>query len=235
MHESNFYDKTTVYNGETDATLHWCVERISGSLPASASVLELGLGFGDCAGGFAGRFARHIVIDAAQDVIDRFQREHPDAPVEIVHAYFEEFDTPERFDAVIMGFVLEHLRDPDAVLRRFARFLKPGGRLYVTVPNALALHRRLGREMGLLPDPYALGEYDRAAGHLRYYDRATAQAAVEAAGYTVLRAEGVLLKCITAGQMQTLALGSDYLRACLVVGADHPDIANAILLEASRP
>jgi SAM-dependent methyltransferase len=233
MHKTNFYDRASEYGDETRATLAWIVERIAVSLPAEASVLELGLGFGDCAAGFAGRFARHVVVDAAQDVIDRFRREHPNAPTEVVCSFFEEFDTPERFDAVVMGFVLEHLEDPGLLLGRFGRFLSPGGLLFVTVPNALGLHRRLGHEMGLLENLYALSGYDLAAGHKRYYDPESLRAQVEGAGYEVLGLEGVLLKPVAASQMRGLGFNEKHMLALLRVGRSFPELANALLLTAT--
>lgn len=41
------------------------------------------------------------------------------------------------FDLITMFHVLEHLRDPSAGLAKLTRWLKPGGYLYVEVPNAL--------------------------------------------------------------------------------------------------
>jgi len=41
------------------------------------------------------------------------------------------------FDLISLFHVLEHLRDPGAGLARLASWLKPGGNLYVEVPNAL--------------------------------------------------------------------------------------------------
>ncbi len=39
-------------------------------------------------------------------------------------------------DCILFGDVLEHLRDPEAVLRRFGRFLRPGGTILCCLPNA---------------------------------------------------------------------------------------------------
>lgn len=39
------------------------------------------------------------------------------------------------FDTVVAGEVLEHVKDPGAVLTELGRVLRPGGRLVVTVPN----------------------------------------------------------------------------------------------------
>lgn len=44
------------------------------------------------------------------------------------------------FDAVICTQVLEHVAEPAAVARELRRILRPGGRLYLTVPLAWELH-----------------------------------------------------------------------------------------------
>ena len=43
------------------------------------------------------------------------------------------------FDAVVFLQTIEHLRDPAAVLERFAAILAPGGVVYVSTPNVLTL------------------------------------------------------------------------------------------------
>lgn len=64
-------------------------------------------------------------------------------------AYFEEYSPDEKFDVIIMGFVLEHVDNPDLILERYRHFLKPGGRLYIAVPNAKSLNRRLDLSLAL--------------------------------------------------------------------------------------
>ena len=41
----------------------------------------------------------------------------------------------EKFDVIVCGDVLEHLRDPEIPLRAFHRLLAPQGRLLISVPN----------------------------------------------------------------------------------------------------
>jgi SAM-dependent methyltransferase len=47
------------------------------------------------------------------------------------------------FDVVVAGEILEHLRDPQAVVAEAARVLRPGGRFVGSVPNAFRLKNRL--------------------------------------------------------------------------------------------
>lgn len=48
------------------------------------------------------------------------------------------------FDAVVLGAVLEHLYNPDETIKEIARILRPGGALFVDVPNERGLYFILG-------------------------------------------------------------------------------------------
>jgi 2-polyprenyl-3-methyl-5-hydroxy-6-metoxy-1,4-benzoquinol methylase len=49
----------------------------------------------------------------------------------------------QRFDAIVFSDVLEHLYDPLGVVRQYAAYLRPGGRMFVSVPNAVVWTNRL--------------------------------------------------------------------------------------------
>lgn len=50
----------------------------------------------------------------------------------------------EQFDAVMLSAVLEHLYNPNAVIGKISRILKPGGLLFLDVPNEKGLYFRVG-------------------------------------------------------------------------------------------
>jgi len=52
-------------------------------------------------------------------------------------------DVPETFDVILCGDVLEHLKDPGAVLRKLRRRLGPEGYLVVSLPNVAHASVRL--------------------------------------------------------------------------------------------
>lgn len=56
------------------------------------------------------------------------------------------------FDVVVAGELLEHLRDPAALVAEAARVLRPGGTLVGSVPNAFRLKSRLLFLAGKAPE-----------------------------------------------------------------------------------
>lgn len=95
----------------------------------------------------------------------------------------------ERFDAIVLGDVIEHLRDPKPVLDDMITLLKPGGRLVISVPHVghidVRLHLLAGRweyqDIGLL---------DRT--HLRWFTRASLRELLASIGCVATRMETVV-------------------------------------------
>ena len=78
------------------------------------------------------------------------------------------------FDVVVAGELLEHVRDPEALVAEVRRVLKPGGRFVGSVPNAYRLKNRLRFALGRAPeqDPTHLHMYAPAdvRGFLRDWE-----------------------------------------------------------------
>lgn len=216
---------------ENDLILKWYPHRVISRFDHADSLLELGLGHGFTAGIFARTCDRHVVVEGSSVVLDLFRQTLPDFRGQLVEGYFEDYTPDETFDVIIMGFVLEHVDDPDLILERYRRFLKPGGKLYVAVPNAKSMNRRLGLEMGLIDDIYSLNANDIALGHQRQYCRDTLTQAVHRAGYRVTHEEGIYLKPLPLGVLKTLQDFDANLQAMLKVGVDFPDLCVALLME----
>ena len=58
--------------------------------------------------------------------------------------------------------------------------------MFVTVPNAKSLNRRLGLELGIIDDIYSLNANDLALGHQRQYCRDTLRQTLRKTGYRTL-------------------------------------------------
>jgi SAM-dependent methyltransferase len=88
----------------------------------------------------------------------------------------------ERFDAILFADVLEHLRDPAAVLRRVRPFVAEGGAVVASIPNVAHASVRLAllagsfryREQGLLDE-----------SHLRFFTREGVQDLFEGSGCVI--------------------------------------------------
>jgi len=64
--------------------------------------------------------------------------------LEVIEAPVEEAELPPgRFGSVLLSQVLEHVEDPHAVLRKVSQTLRPGGVVYIVVPNASSIWRRV--------------------------------------------------------------------------------------------
>lgn len=227
------YQGRNPYDFDNEILLSWYPQRVVGRSPAARSVLELGLGHGFATEIFSRHFTRQLVLEGSNAVIENFRQRFPRCSAEICEAYFEEFQTDEKFDVIVMGFILEHVDYPQGIIRRYRDFLAPGGRMFVAVPNAEALNRRLGHLAGMLDDLEALSDNDRLLGHKRYYTLDTLRAEIERAGLSIASMEGIFLKPITTGQMLALKLEDGVIRGLCEVGIAYPELCSGILAEAS--
>lgn len=225
------YDE--LYQLDNHLTQDWYPQRVL-ALAHGRSLLELGMGHGGATSTFARHFSRYQVVEGSAEMIQRFRARHDLPQVDVHHGWFEDFDTEERFDHISMGFVLEHVADPAAILRRYRAFLAPGGTLFVTVPNSESLHRRIGHAAGLLPRLEQLSEADQRLGHVRYYSLGSLKAELQAAGWQVTHAEGIMLKPLTTPQLAQLQLDPRILQGLMAVGQQYPELANSLLVQA-RP
>lgn len=226
------YGTDSAYALDNAIMLNWYPKRIMALSKKEDRVLELGIGHGYTSNLFAQYFSHYSVIDGSASVIARFRTQYPSSAAKIVHSFFEEYETTEKFDVIVMGFVLEHVDNPQHILRQFREYLGPGGRCYVAVPNAESLHRRFGHAAGLLPDLMALSASDRAFGHVRQYTAASLSKELDECGYRVVAREGIFLKPFTAGQIASLNLGAEILDSMCKVGIGYPELSNGLLFAA---
>lgn len=225
------YQGDSPYDFDNEILLNWYPQRVLQHAGEVGSILELGLGHGFTTNIFSRRCDRHVVLEGSPAVIRNFRDKFPDCRTEIVETYFEAFATDRRFDVIIMGFVLEHVGDPVQILRRYRDFLVPGGRLFLAVPNAEVLNRRLGHLSGMLDDITALSENDYLQGHKRYYTVRSLTNDVEQAGYQVAWMEGIYLKPLTSSQMVSLQLDQRIIGALCEIGVNYPELSCGLLAE----
>ncbi len=93
---------------------------------------------------------------------------------------------PRAVDAVLLADVLEHLRDPEELLRLAAASLADDGKIFISIPNVANLAIRLHLARGKF-EYQDRGILDRT--HVRFFTRRTARRLVGSAGLRIVHEE----------------------------------------------
>ncbi|MEQ6854594.1 class I SAM-dependent methyltransferase [Lysinibacillus capsici] len=227
---SEAYSDSFAYSLDNELMLNWYPKRVLNHVTGE-SILELGLGHGYTSVIFSKSFKKHVVVDGSLEIISDFLQKHKEAEsMNIVHSYFEEFETDEKFDVIVMGFILEHVENPDLILEKYKKMLKPNGTVYIAVPNSDALNKRFGYEAGLINNMSELTEADLQLGHKRIYNLEKLKDVCIRNGYCIKHVEGIFLKPITTQQIKDLELSKEILNSMLKVGINYPELCAAILV-----
>jgi 2-polyprenyl-3-methyl-5-hydroxy-6-metoxy-1,4-benzoquinol methylase len=96
----------------------------------------------------------------------------------------------EKFDAIVLNDVLEHLPEPRAALAAVREMLAPGGVMFVSTPDVGSAVARLARVRWLHLKPVE---------HLTYFDRVTLRRLLDETGFEVVH-------CASIGRVRSLAL-----------------------------
>lgn len=177
--------------------------RVIGHVPAGGRVLDFGAGACDKAALLALLgFESH----AADDLLDPGHLRHDNR--EKIRSFAESFGVrltllegsgpwpwePDSFDMVMLHDVLEHLHDsPRELLNRLLERLKPDGLLFVTVPNAGNLRKRLALLLGGTNHPEFESFYWEPGpwrGHVREYVRGDLEALARLLDLSVVELDG---------------------------------------------
>jgi SAM-dependent methyltransferase len=134
-------------------------------------LLDVGCGPGTITAAAAARGARAVGVDLAAGMLALGRARHPH--LELLEGDAEALPFPDgAFDALVGGFVLNHLPAVEAAVAEAARVLAPGGRMAVAVWDRPERNRLLGeltaavRDAGVAvrgglpegPDPYRLAD-----------------------------------------------------------------------------
>lgn len=194
------------------------------------NILELSCGEGGMTKWLGEQFPHVTTVDGSPALIEKARQAVTTANVEFRCTKFEEFVPDRKFDSIIMSRILEHIEHPVPLLQRVKGWLAPGARLYVIVPNAHSLNRRIGLAMGMIRRLDELTERDLRVGHFRVYERATLETDISAAGLKPVFWNGVFLKPLSDAQVQDWP--ESLQDAFFEVGRQLPDWCTEIYVES---
>jgi len=136
------WDKMSEVNALTeDRTADIARLTVGLDLHHGSSLLDAGCGTGQWAIAFATLGCAVTAHDLAPAMVDRARDHAKDRGVSITFRTGDISALPDpaaTYDAIFGRCVLLFVPDPLAVLREFRRVLKPGGRIFVSVPGALS-------------------------------------------------------------------------------------------------
>jgi O-antigen biosynthesis protein len=150
---------------------------------AGKKVLEIGPGSGHLTEALAKQNCRVTCIEIDENLTSiarSFCQRMIVADVESVN--LEDAFPGERFDVILLGDVLEHLKHPEIILRKLRDYLQPAGYLVISLPNVAHASVRLA----LLSGQFNYSEegiIDRT--HLRFFTLATIVSLSREAGYRI--------------------------------------------------
>lgn len=96
-----------------------------------------------------------------------------------------DFSTLGTYDAIVLGDVVEHLRNPQDFLRKTAKLLKPGGKVLMSLPNVANIWVRLNLLFGRF-NYSRVGILDET--HLRFFTLQSSQKMARECGFEVVAA-----------------------------------------------
>jgi 2-polyprenyl-3-methyl-5-hydroxy-6-metoxy-1,4-benzoquinol methylase len=237
LQNAEAYKAENIFDFDNQINLNYYPHRILEKLTdykknlAELSVLDLGLGRGYTALVFENKFNDYTILDGDRKIIEMYREKNPNSNINIIETYFETYNTDKKFDVIVLGYILEHVDDPVAIMKKYAGYLEKDGIIFAAVPNAETLNRRLGKEMGLLSDLTELSPNDIQVGHKRYYTVETFKNDILSAGLNMVTLEGIYLKPFTTRQLISFNLSKDIYNALCVVGRDYPELSLGMLAE----
>jgi len=205
------------------------------------SLLDLGCGEGSITSQLRDNFTRIVGVDGTKSQITLAQKKFPS--IEFIHSTIEDFNPTEKFDCILLFFILEHVDSPDSIIKLAKKWLKKRGSIHIQVPNSLSLNRRIGTKMDLLDNEFALHDHDVESGHQRMFDFKSITQIVKRNNLKIIKNGGFFLKNHPNHQMQVLydskmwenqSLKKKYFDALFEIGKEIPEYASTLFVHCKK-
>lgn len=193
----DYYRNNVTYISRVDPRLARIIDIVTRLRPQST--LDIGCGRGFLLGELADHGLQNLTgMDVYDDVpTHRWDYAQGDVTEGLP---FED----SSFYCVIAGEIIEHVPNPDELLREIRRVLTPGGLLVLSTPNIVSWANRVLVPLGVQPlgtetsseialgrRHRILGQGNQVQGHLKVFTSRALSEILERYGYTILHREGV--------------------------------------------
>ena len=225
------------YNYDFDTIVRRYMMRAFEPFLPPGRALELGCHLGESTELLAERYADLTVVDAAPGLVAAAQA-RLGGRARFICSTFEALALDEQFDAIFLINTVEHLDDPACVLAKAGRWLAPGGRLFVLVPNAHAPSRQIAVKMGIVAHDAAVTPAERANGHRATFSFDTLERVAADAGLRVAHRGGLIFKALANYQFDAALeqgiICDRYVEGCYQLGMQYPELCASIYLVCGR-
>ena len=193
--------------------------------------LELGPAEGEMTQFLVDNFEKLTVVEGSGELLAQIPSR---SSLNKVHSLFEEFKPDREYNTIIVEHILEHVDSPVALLTKVKKWLMPGGKILIGVPNGNSIHRLVAVKMGLLEHSCELNPRDHALGHRRVYTPDTLRADLHEAGLQLVEMGGVFFKPLSNSQIQD-HWTEEMIQGFYEMGKDFPDNAAELYAVCSSP
>lgn len=186
-------------------TLAW--ERVRQLLPEQGPIVDAGCGVGRWVGRLTELGYQVIGIEQAPGMIAELRRAGHGPGFTLIEGSMETAQLPEAEAGLVLALgSLQYAADPEATVRRFARWVRPGGQVAVLVDSLVALVVELLREgrpaeaAQRLRTRVGCWTVDGHEAEMHLMDRARLTAAFQAAGLHEVEVTGLLAAAVPLGR-----------------------------------
>lgn len=213
------------------ATILYSFEIFSRYLKSGMKILELGPAEGLMTKQLLQFDPYLTVVEAAPEFCKKIKK--IDENIKIHQELFETVELKSKYDAIVLGHVLEHVEDPQHILKKIKKWLQPNGIVLCAVPNARSIHRQVAVEMKIISSIFDQSEKDIHHGHMRIYTPETLQSEFLNAQLHVISRGGYWLKPLSDRQIEE-NWTDEMIRSFMKLGEQYPDISGELYLIAKK-
>jgi len=222
---AQYYDECTFWVKYVQKCGEMILDKVKGK-----SVLEMG-----CSKLIVSKMlaevAKRLDIVEGSDSFCQYAKNYFGDAVAVHHSLFEDFEPLHTYEAIVFTNTLHHLDNPKEILIRTKKWLSTDGVIYMTVPNMLSLHRRLGVKMGYLKDEFDATNRNKIFSQPGRFTKNSLIELCHSSGFSVNDCFGFFLKPFSDEQMEQLNPSDELMDALCEQGKECEDLAALIYIE----